>query len=485
MQYQFVLATNSPTNVMKTSAFLSCSLLLLAQASCLAAQENNAQNAAQLATRRGSAVSNSSASATEFSSSAVETVLTLGGTTYATTITAEASAYATTISIGSSEYVTTISPGDSALAIAFDGVLGQAEPAGQAELLDLATTLTLGGSTFATTISPAAPEVATTLSIGGAAYTTTFSREATAYATTLNLGGSAFATTIGPEPTVYATTIKVGQSRYVTTISFESPVATATASADTSAVDSIAMELASESGVVTDANWLTASESPPPKPTFVVSAFEPIAFTVSNKPVVATLTDYFVPLPSSARPVSDTQVLNDQSSLLEVLKRNPNTTAFAALLEQKPAVLKLLDNSTKYHVFAPSNDAFAKLVKRDGGDDDSVVTSGAAAQFAELDLSGKPLDVQPQALKTIFEAPPWANLGPGEPFRVVSQPKDFTALGKLKKRDSGGDITIISGLGKQSTISGNKIQFNGGTVQIADRYVCIAPGFLLHDLVDG
>jgi hypothetical protein len=137
-------------------------------------------------------------------------------------------------------------------------------------------------------------------------------------------------------------------------------------------------------------------------------------------------------------------------------------SAFAQLLRENPDTLKLINNSTKHFIFAPSNHAVnSKLEKR--GD---VASAHQACQFAELQGSNS-LSTQSKILRTALNSLPWANLGRNEPFQVVSQPQGQPGY-KLKNRDSN-NFTIISGLGAETNIAGKQIDFDYGIVHATDR----------------
>jgi uncharacterized surface protein with fasciclin (FAS1) repeats len=255
-----------------------------------------------------------------------------------------------------------------------------------------------------------------------------------------------------------------------------------------SAISAIEDALTTESGVVTGTNWLNPSS--PPLDTYSTSVFQPIMANVSGTPVPVTFSGEMVPLPSSAAQISDSQELSDQHSLLEALDRNPDTTAFADLLRQNPAVLKLLGypNMT-YDVFAPSNEAFTKLNKRE---DEGLMSPQVAVQFTNRVILPPPIVIpshhpstsaspgsssrqrtSSRTLNTGLFDRTWANLGPNTPFKVVLvEPANSPDYRRFAVRESSStnNITIISGLGKKSKTSSNQIKYTGGTIHVADSF---------------
>ncbi|KAF8855011.1 FAS1 domain-containing protein [Acephala macrosclerotiorum] len=111
--------------------------------------------------------------------------------------------------------------------------------------------------------------------------------------------------------------------------------------------------------------------------------------------------------------------------LLTVLREDPNTVAFANLLDQYPDMLAALDASKQYTVFAPSNDAVAAFLGSStsngtltsrGLSRRSLSDIEAAIALHFTDSAGQELlNLKPTDLVTNLTDPAFVNLGPSVP----------------------------------------------------------------------
>ncbi|KAK3348704.1 hypothetical protein B0T25DRAFT_581806 [Lasiosphaeria hispida] len=171
--------------------------------------------------------------------------------------------------------------------------------------------------------------------------------------------------------------------------------------------------------------------------------------------------------------------------LVSTIQETPNLSVFADVLDQNKDVL-MLDNSTEYLIFAPSNSADAQYYlysqaavsgspdtlalggEGDTEEDKRHITPALALLFIDRGRSPPDLAVQAATLRTNLTDPRYVNLGPGIPANIVSEPAPGTGH---------RNIMLTAGLGIQAKILLSMIDYSQGTIQESDSLLTLPEPF--------
>lgn len=178
-------------------------------------------------------------------------------------------------------------------------------------------------------------------------------------------------------------------------------------------------------------------------------------------------------------------------SLLDALRKNADASQFAQTIEDNPQLAAIFLSPSTHTVFAPSDDAIAKLsihsnnslVSRQSGPSPSGSYQACrkATNISAMGIgSGQVLDEQPDpnddagasVIDALSTQPNPVNSYDGS-RKIVSHPPGPLTVNITKRTSQPHDITkqhvqIFSGLGNAVNIIKGDIPYDGGLIQIVD-----------------
>jgi len=155
-------------------------------------------------------------------------------------------------------------------------------------------------------------------------------------------------------------------------------------------------------------------------------------------------------------------------SLTDVLaSQNSTLSTLIGLLQQQPGLVATLGGLSDITILAPSNEAFTKLL-----------SDPAVASAVQTNPSLVPALLSHHVLNGTFYSSALTTLSkPAFPHTLLAA-EPFTSLSAgqvVEVQSSNGGVTILSGNGASSSVTGVDFNFTGGTVHIIDNVLSIPP----------